>query len=198
MGFLCYPAFYAQRNRGRTSYAILLGWPFVLSLLPLTAQGGGESWAWRAKGARWNHQPQQGESQCRQVGRGGPQYKEKHLISIWGSLQRTFGGGQWSTWVRYTKKKKKKKLSFSYCLYQHPAVQHLLHVTNREEATLLPRLCLYQHNCSLAWERSAYSQCDTVQSSKKLGDFCWNERWGALLKDGHLTKKNTLISNCMS
>lgn len=106
MGFLCYPAFYAQRNRGRTSYAILLGWPFVLSLLPLTAQGGGESWAWRAKGARWNHQPQQGESQCRQVGRGGLQYKEKHLISIWGSLQRTFGGGQWSTWVRYTKKKK--------------------------------------------------------------------------------------------
>lgn len=107
MGFLCYPAFYAQRNRGRTSHAILLGWPFVLSLLPLTAQGGGESWAWRAKGARWNHQPQQGESQCRQVGRGGLQYKEKHLISIWGSLQRTFGGGQWSTWVRYTKKKKK-------------------------------------------------------------------------------------------
>lgn len=168
----------------------------MLSLLSLTAQGRGKSWVWRVKGAGWNQQPQQGEHQCWQVGRGGPLYKEKHLISIWGSQQRTFGGSQRTTWVRY--KKKSQKLSFSHCLYQHPAVQHLLHVTNREEATLLLRLCLCQHNCSLAREESAYSQCDTAQSGRKLGDFCWKERWGALLKDGHLTRKTTLISNCMS
>lgn len=95
-------------------------------------------------------------------------------------------------------KKKSRTFSFSSCLYQHPAVQHLLHVTNREEASLLLRLCLYQHNCSLAWDGSAYSQCDTAQSSRKLGDFCWKERWGALLKDAHLTRRTTLIFNCMS
>lgn len=82
----------------------------MLSLLSLTAQGRGESWVWRVKGAGWNQQPQQGEHQCWQVGRGGPLYKEKHLISIWGSQQRTFGGSQWTTWVRY--KKKSQKLFF--------------------------------------------------------------------------------------
>lgn len=67
---------------------------------------------------------------------------------------------------------------------------------NREEATPLLGLCLHQHSSSLAWEGSKYSECDTAQSGRKLGDFSWKETWGTLLKDGHLTRKDTLISNC--
>lgn len=85
----------------------------MLSLLPLTARGRGKSWVWRVKGAGWNQQPQQGEHQCRQV---RPLYKEKHLISLWGSQQRTFGRDQWSTWVRFKKKKVGHSLSPLACI----------------------------------------------------------------------------------
>lgn len=99
-------------------------------------------------------------------GKASDQHLRFTAEDIWGRSVEHMGQ------IQKKKLKKHQKFSFSYCLYQHPAVQHLLHVTNREEATLLLRLCLYQHSCSLVWEGSAYSEHDTEQNSRKLGDFC--------------------------
>lgn len=154
----------------------------------MTAQGRVKSWAWRVTGAGWNQQPQQGERQCRQVVRGGSPHKEKHLISVGGLWQRVFGG--------QIQKKKVKSSPSSIAPICTVQCSICSMPPNREEATLLLGLCLHQHSSSLAWEGSKYSECDTAQSSRKLGDFSWKETWGTLLKDGYLTRKDTLISNC--
>lgn len=98
----------------------------LYSLLSLTAQGRGKS---QARGERGRLEP------TAVAGRVPVQTGRQRWVTAQGKASdqrlRFVTEGIWGKSVEHMEQiqKKSQKLSFSHCSYQHPAVQHLLHVT---------------------------------------------------------------------